>query len=94
MTERDALERHADPIDEASALAASLTEHAIAAARRSNGPETHPDFDGESCIDCGDTIPDERLAMKKIRCVRCQTIKERKEAQRGRSARGGFDFLD
>lgn len=74
-------ERHADPLDEASALAASLAEGGIAAARRANRPESHPDFDGESCLDCGDTIPDQRLAMGKIRCVRCQTILEHKGKQ-------------
>jgi RNA polymerase-binding transcription factor DksA len=74
-------ERHADPIDEAAALAASLADGAIAAARRANAPETHPDFDGESCIDCGDTIPEARLAMQKVRCVHCQSVLERRQKQ-------------
>lgn len=78
------LERHADPLDEATALSASLTDQAIAAARRTTAPETHPDFDGESCIDCGDTIPAARLALGRIRCVRCQTLKERRAAQYGK----------
>lgn len=75
------LERHADPIDEASALAASLTDGAIAAARRANAPETHPEFDGETCIDCGSDIPPARLAMQKIRCVHCQTTLEHRGKQ-------------
>ncbi len=65
-------ERSADLIDEANALAASLTEGAIAAARRANIPESHPDFDGETCVSCGDDIPEVRLKMGKMRCVRCQ----------------------
>lgn len=69
-------ERHADPIDEATALAASLTDGAIAAARQASAPETHPDFDGESCVECGADIPAARLAMKKIRCVPCQSARE------------------
>jgi len=69
-------ERHADPIDEAAALAASLADGGIAAARRANAPETHPDFDGVTCIDCGDDIPKARLDMGRIRCVRCQSEKE------------------
>ena len=85
-------ERHADPLDEASALSASLTEQAISAARRVNAPESHPDFDGESCIDCGDTIPANRLALAKIRCVRCQTLKEKRAAQFGRPGRHDSDF--
>jgi RNA polymerase-binding transcription factor DksA len=39
--------------------------------------ESHPDFDGEHCIDCEDDIPAERLAMGKIRCVPCQLVLER-----------------
>lgn len=74
-------EKHADPIDEAAALAASLADGGIAAARRANAPETHPDFDGESCIECGDTIPEARLALKKIRCVHCQSAKELRQRQ-------------
>ncbi len=79
-------ERHADPIDEATALAASLTEGAIAAARRANAPETHPDFDGESCIDCGDTIPEGRLELGKIRCVVCQGKLEHRQKQTAKPA--------
>lgn len=75
------IEKHADPIDEASALAASLAECGIAAARRANAPESHPDFDGESCLECGDTIPTERLALGKIRCVACQSAKEHRGRQ-------------
>lgn len=41
-------------------------------------PENHPDFDGESCIKCGVEIP-ERVKLGKIRCVACQTIKEKYE---------------
>lgn len=77
-------ERHADPIDEASALSATLTEGAIAAARRASAPETHPDFDGESCLDCGDEIPKDRLALGKIRCIHCQTTLEHRDKQRAR----------
>ena len=83
-------EKHADPIDEAAALAASLADAGIAAARRANAPETHPDFDGESCVepDCGDLIPAARLAMGKIRCVACQTKKEHRQRQ---VARPGYN---
>lgn len=89
-------ERHADPIDEAAALAASLTDGAIAAARRANAPETHPDFDGESCIDCGDTIPELRLAMQKIRCVTCQSHVEHRQKQTARPTwtSGAWDSVD
>lgn len=76
-------ERSADLIDEANALAAQLTEGAIAAARQANAPETHPDFDGKHCVseDCGDPIPEARLRMGKIRCVRCQQVLEHRRKQ-------------
>lgn len=37
-----------------------------------NKPETHPDFDGEHCIECGENIPNARLKLLKVRCVDCQ----------------------
>lgn len=77
-------ERHADPVDEAAELAASIADGAIAAARRANAPESHPDFDGESCIDCGDTIPDGRLKLGKIRCIHCQQVLEHRQKQTAR----------
>lgn len=74
-------ERHADLIDEANALASALTDRAIAAARRANAPEHHPDFDGETCVECGEEIPADRLALGKVRCVRCQTTIEHRRKQ-------------
>jgi RNA polymerase-binding transcription factor DksA len=49
-----------------------------AAARKANAPQTHPDFDGEHCVECGDDMPRERLAIFKVRCVLCQTRLERR----------------
>jgi len=43
-----------------------------------SGPEKHPEFDGESCVDCGIEIPKARLALCKVRCVDCQTLLEKK----------------
>ena len=37
-----------------------------------NKPETHPDFNGKNCIDCGYEIPPKRLILEKIRCIDCQ----------------------
>ena len=39
--------------------------------------ETDPDFDGKHCIDGGEVIPPARLALGKIRCIRCQEIFEK-----------------
>lgn len=87
-------ERHSDPLDEAAALSASMTDAAIAQARRANEPESHPDFDGESCVDCGDTIPDGRLALGKVRCVNCQSKLELRRKQHATSAWGGGGWPD
>lgn len=52
---------------------------AVAKVRAAAAPESDPDFDGEHCVEarCGDTIPAARLALGKIRCVTCQTVRER-----------------
>lgn len=78
-------ERHADPIDEAAALTSALTDGAVAAARAASAPEFHPDFDGVSCVDCGNDIPAGRLALKKVRCVECQGAKEKRTSQFART---------
>lgn len=88
-------ERHADPIDEAAALTASMTEGAVEAARRANAPETHPDFDGACCVDCGNDIPKARLALGKVRCVDCQSAREhrgRQVARQGWNSSAGADI--
>ena len=46
--------------------------HAVA-----NAPESHPAFDGAHCVACDDPIPLARLKMGKVRCVKCQSIKEK-----------------
>lgn len=88
-------ERHSDPLDEASVLTASIVDGGIAAARRATEPEHHPDFDGESCVSCGDTIPPQRLAMGRVRCVSCQGVIERQGKQFSRpSANASWDAVE
>ena len=67
-----------DEGDLASAYQMRENELALSRVRAAGAPQTHPDFDGESCIDCGETIPANRLQLGKIRCVHCQTILERR----------------
>ncbi len=67
-----------DPNDEATEIEIAERHSAIQAAIANNQPQTHPDFDGESCLDCGEEIPELRLSMGKIRCVYCQTATEQK----------------
>lgn len=81
ITEIEEHQRFADDSDRASSLEmqfnAEYADKAITAARKSNAPQTHPDFDGEHCLDCDTKIPEERLAMGRIRCVECQTLIEK-----------------
>lgn len=50
-----------------------------AAARQAN--ETSDLFDGVHCIepDCGEPIPQARLALNKVRCVTCQAAREKRK---------------
>lgn len=73
-----------DEVDIASALEMGFIAKALEAHKSKVAPETHPDFDGESCIDCGDDIPQVRLNMGKIRCVYCQEALEKKNKLHGR----------
>lgn len=66
-----------DEGDIASALERGYINQALQRHKEKLAPETHPDFDGETCIDCGNDIPEVRLKMGKIRCVPCQEKLER-----------------
>lgn len=76
------LDRSADPVDEATELAAALPLRGIAQASAACAPEHHEDFDGLHCVDCDEEIPAARLALRRVRCVECQTIIERVRSQR------------
>jgi RNA polymerase-binding transcription factor DksA len=68
-----------DNLDVAADLQQAMNEEATARVQRAAAPETSPDFDGEHCIVCGDEIPEARLMLRRIRCVLCQTAKEKRE---------------
>lgn len=61
-------------------------EAGVAAASATTRPETHPDFDGVHCVDCEDDIHPLRLAMGKVRCVLCQSAKEKVNAHTRKQA--------
>lgn len=52
----------------------------VAAAGAALRPETHPEFDGDNCVECDNPVHPLRLAMGKVRCVFCQTTKEKLNA--------------
>ncbi len=72
-----------DEGDIASAIEMGFLAKALEAHKAKVAPEKHPDFDGVTCLDCGDDIPQVRLSMGRMRCVYCQEILEKKNKMRG-----------
>ncbi len=71
-----------DIIDQANDLAEKMNESNVLAARKAAKPDQVQNPDGSwpqaDCEDCGDEIPLQRLlACGSIRCVYCQTAKEK-----------------
>jgi hypothetical protein len=82
-----------DEVSRANELAMRDTAEHISRVRAAVQPERVPDGHGgfiyqradadgnypfPDCVDCEDPIPSVRLGMGRIRCVGCQTRKERK----------------
>lgn len=72
-----------DEGDIASALEMGFIAKALAEHKSKVAPESHPDFDGEHCIDCDVGIHVVRLNMGKIRCVDCQSELELRNKLKG-----------
>ena len=66
-----------DECDIAAKLEANFVAQALKRHQEKMAPQTHPDFDGEHCVDCDVEIPKLRLDMGKVRCVDCQSELER-----------------
>lgn len=77
-----------DEVHDEAEIAQHLQLQELAAisrkAREMNRPESHPDFDGETCVECGEDIPPERLRLHRVRCVDCQSFLEEEDARRRR----------
>lgn len=73
--------READNLDRAADLTEELAQAAVADVRRRALPEQSRNADGSwpvtDCDDCGNEIPKRRLALGKIRCIYCQSARER-----------------
>lgn len=67
-----------DQLDFASELQDELNAQGVAKSRDALLPQRHALFNGADCLDCGEEIPAGRLAMGRMRCVKCQTKKEKK----------------
>lgn len=78
------LDRYTDPVDQASQITDDATNDAVAAIRRAAAPEQVPDENGTyahtHCIeeDCGEELPIERLRLGKVRCVTCQSLRDKR----------------
>jgi RNA polymerase-binding transcription factor DksA len=74
--------KNADVLDQAQEITDFMREAQLQRVREHAKPEQHPNFDGRHCVeeDCEAEIPDERLALGRIRCVDCAARLE-KEAR-------------
>ena len=69
----------ADIADKADGAIEACTEDAVRRAVGKSAPEFDARFDGVHCVEdeCGVTIPLARRAMGKVRCIDCQTRREK-----------------
>ncbi len=72
---------YVDPLAHASNMEERERQSALKRQREASKPEQVQNPDGtwpiEECVDCGDEIGEARLALAKIRCIHCQTAKEK-----------------
>lgn len=66
-------------LEMAERLQNSVVEEKITQARtRQCDKHEFRSWDGETCFDCGEDLPEERVEMGRVRCVPCQTVAEKK----------------
>lgn len=70
----------ADIADIANDRAELYLDRALERQIGKSAPETHPDFDGNHCVDCEEPILVARLKLGKVRCVPCQQRLEKRRA--------------
>lgn len=84
----DEAERCADLIDHACHITDMHNQRSVEAARGKSAPEQVRRADGSwpvtECIDCTEELNAARLLMGRVRCIACQTAKEKLEARHGR----------
>lgn len=67
-----------DESNRASAIELLRATEGLQRVQQQLKPQSHPDFDGETCLDCGAVMPDQRLADGRIRCTECETAREKR----------------
>jgi len=76
-------ERQADEVDAAQMMQDRLNADALQSVRDNLQEAPAPNFDGKTCVECAEDIPQARLALGKVRCVLCQeTIENRSKLWR------------
>lgn len=75
-------ESFSDISDQASHYEHMHNAGSLQAVRARLAPQTHPDFDGVHCLDCGVKLPKQRLADGRIYCTTCQEIIDKKNKLR------------
>lgn len=83
-TELDFRNEVYDEAEIASSIEMGFLAQSLNAQRELIAPEKHPDFDGETCVSCGDDMPEERLKMGRVRCVYCQEALEKRNKLMGK----------
>lgn len=71
------VDRIPDTLDRAAMESRIQTEESILKVLRSTEKPPH-DFDGHTCIDCGEEIQTERLSTGAFRDIHCQVVHEKK----------------
>lgn len=78
----DQKERAADHLDQATQTTEFLVASRTQEASDRSLPEQTQNEDGTwphiECVDCGVDIPAGRLALGKVRCIACQSVKEKR----------------
>lgn len=80
MIEIEDSEKFADEVDRASSIERALTEEGVR--KVLDSIERAPsDFDGISCVTCGEEIHQARLKHGFFRCAYCQGVLEKRRKQ-------------
>lgn len=69
-------EQSSDIADQGAEATETFLAAELANARAKVEPESHPDFDGANCVECGTELPKQRLLDLRVRCTCCQQRRE------------------
>lgn len=70
------VERISDESDRATSLEDNARLAAIAAIRREETPPK--DWDKETCYECGEGLPEQRIVDNRFLCVGCKSVQEKR----------------